>query len=98
MPPYRPDSRCTGYCPGSSPSASARPSSCPTLLRDVAQECLGLGDLRVPVADARGEIVGDVTLHEARVPPVPGQSDLVDHLAIDVEGLKALGHQRVDLD
>ena len=73
-------------------------SSCPPLPLDVAEKDLGLGDVRVGVADAGGEIVGDVAGHDSRIAPVPGQADLVDQPAVDEEGLEALGDERVDLD
>src|SRR5215471_17626336 len=89
-PPCRPGSRCSGCCPGSSPSASARASSRGGLLLDVAEEHLGLWNRRVGVTDASGQVVGDVTGHDARVAPVPGQADLVEELAVDEERLEAL--------
>src|SRR4029450_9461647 len=93
--------RCTGCCPGSSPSswisARGRRRSCAGLL-ETAEEHLGLGDPGVRVADAGGEVVGDVAGHDAGIAPVPGQADLVDEPAVHVEGLEALGDERVHLD
>ena len=64
---------------------------------DVAEEHFALGNLRVRVADAGGEIIDDVARYEARVTPVPRQADLIDRLTLDEERLETVGDQRVDL-
>src|SRR5687767_1194917 len=72
--------------------------SCAVLFLDVAEKYFGLRDVRVGVADARGEIISDVARYDARITPVPREPDLVDRLTFDKERLKPFGHQRIHLD
>src|SRR5262245_38219782 len=98
MPPCTPGTRYTGCCPGSSPSASPRRPSCRALLLDVAEEHFRLRDVRVGIADTRGEVVRDIAGHDARIAPVPRQTDLVDQPPIHEERLEPLRDEGPHLD
>src|SRR5690242_10210172 len=71
---------------------------CAVLSLDVAEKHLGFGNMRVGIADAGGKIVANISRHDSRVAPVPGNADLIDHPAFDKKWLKAFGDERIDLD
>src|SRR4051794_693726 len=70
----------------------------PAAGEDVAGERLHLLDVNVRVEDDRREVVGGASGRETTGPPVVGQSDLVNALAVEVQGPDAVGDQDSRLD
>src|ERR1700677_832797 len=56
---------------------------------DVADKCLAFVNRYIGIADKRRQLVHDIAGHKPFITPMPGHSDVVDGLAIDLQRAQA---------